>query len=166
MSRPNGTLRAVANTETKTCQRCHVTKDVINFHPYWYQPKRNGQKFGDKVHKRTANCYDCRVKTYAPPKLRYFSERSDTEKIANDAEWGKVHSKMVLLNTCLSVSTDADKIFERQIKAESDYITIVGVRFPSAQFMLENKTLKKLINGTPIGTKKWLPEEIWIYCPE
>ena len=61
--RPNGTTRPKKNsTETQVCSRCSVTKDVIEYQPYWYQPKLGGQPHGDPVRRRYKVCRCCAIK--------------------------------------------------------------------------------------------------------
>lgn len=74
--RQNGTIITPSGEETKICEKCHDEKDAINFHPYWYQPKRSGKPFGEKVRRRTSNCYDCRIKTFEPPQIKFFQEKT------------------------------------------------------------------------------------------
>lgn len=59
MPRPNGTIRAKVGVETKHCLWCDCEKDVIEFQPYWYQPKRCGKPYGDPVRRRLNKCKDC-----------------------------------------------------------------------------------------------------------
>lgn len=159
--RPNGTIRTQSGEETKICERCCLEKDIISFHPYWYQPKRAGKSFGEKVRRRTANCYDCRIKIFEPPKIKYFKENSTKDMINYNKEWDGVKDRMIFLQSNLD-----EKNFLDDVKRKGDTHNLVGIRFPETKFILESRVLKQMKEGKPLGSNKWLPSEIWIYTSD
>lgn len=162
--RSNGTIRTLSGTESKICERCREEKDIVNFHPYWYQPKRAGKPFGEKIRRRTANCYDCRIKTFEPPQIRYFQEKSTEDKIKHDKEWDEVKDRMIFLQDGID-ATSHEKYFLEEVKRNGKTHDMVGIRFPDFKFLLESRVLKQMKEGKPIGSDRWLPSEIWIYSP-
>lgn len=146
--------------ETRVCTRCNKELPILSFQSYWYQPLRGGKAYGERVRRRIKTCYDCKETFKTVPKVKYFTEKSTKEMNSNDKEWDSVDSRMIFLQEELE-----DAIFLNDVKKLGDTHDIVGIRFPSTKFLLQSKVLKKMMEGKTIGTKKWLPSEIWIYCP-
>ena len=94
--------------------------------------------------------------------VKFFYEKSDTNREEYDKIWQENRERFVFLHTNLSL-TQQTNIIKNHITENTD---ILAVRFPSFH-VLRNKLIKNILQGRGLSydDKIWYPKEIWIYNP-